>query len=109
MIVERFAQTLLNSGLFRLYTASGFFAGLIFFVINAELFTPLEMIAGIILITILFKGLSNLMLSLLISLFNLDNKREEMEFKYNKEKINTMLNELTVQDVVEANEKMKKA
>ena len=109
MIIERFSQTVINSGIFRLYIATGFFATLIFFVLNAELFTPLEMILGTILITIVLKGMSNLMLSLIISLFSLDNKRSEFDFKYNEEKIQVMLNELSVKEVIDSNKNLKKA
>lgn len=98
MIVEKFSQSVINSGIFRLYIATGFFATLIFFVINADLYTPLEMIFGIIGVTIVLKGVSNMMLSLIILLFNLDSKREELDFKYNEEKINAMMAELGVQD-----------
>ena len=108
MIIERFSQTVINSGLFRFYVATGFFATLIFFTINADLFTPMEMILGIILVTICLKGVSNMMLSLIISLFSLDNKRNEFDFKYNEEKIQVMLNELTVKDVIDANSKSQK-
>lgn len=107
MIVESFSQNVLNSGLFRLYIAAGFFATLIFFVINAELFTPSEMILWVVGITIVLKGLANIMLSLVISFFNLDKKREEIDFKYNEEKIEAMLNELAVKDIVDTNEKIK--
>ena len=110
MIIERFSQTVINSGIFRFYVATGFFATLIFFTINAELFTPMEMILGIILVTICLKGVSNMMLSLIISLFSLDNKRNEFDFKYNKEKIQVMLDELSVKDIIDTNEKnLKKA
>ncbi len=98
MVVERFSQNVINSGVFRLYIATGFFATLIFFVINADLYTPLEMIFGIIGVTIVLKGVSNMMFSLIILLFNLDSKREELNFKYNEEKINAMMAELGVQD-----------
>ncbi len=98
MIVEKFSQNVINSGIFRLYIATGFFATLIFFVVNADLYTPLEMIFGIIGVTIILKGVSNMMLSLIILLFNLDNKRDELDFKYNEEKINAMMAELGVQD-----------
>lgn len=102
MIVEKFSQNVINSGIFRLYIATGFFATLIFFVVNADLYTPLEMIFGIIGVTVILKGVSNMMLSLIILLFNLDNKREELDFKYNEEKIDAMLAELTVQDAQKA-------
>ncbi len=98
MVVERFSQSVINSGVFRLYIATGFFATLIFFVVNADLYTPLEMIFGIIGVTIVLKGVSNMMLSLIILLFNLDSRREELNFKYNEEKINAMMAELGVQD-----------
>ncbi len=104
MVVERFSQNVINSGLFRLYIATGFFSTLIFFVINAELFTPMEMIVGIIGVTVILKGISNIMLSMIISLFSLENKRSEIDFNYNDEKIDAMMNELNVQDII-ANEK----
>ncbi|QKF72594.1 putative membrane protein [Aliarcobacter faecis] len=105
MVIERFSQNLINSGLFKTYIATGFFATLLFFLFNSELFTPIEMIVGIVFITLLLKGLSNIMISLIISLFSLENKRKEFEFKYNEDKINAMLNELVVKDVIDSNEK----
>lgn len=98
MVVEKFSQSVINSGIFRLYIATGFFATLIFFVVNADLYTPIEMIFGIVGVTVILKGVSNMMLSLIILLFNLDNKRDELNFKYNEEKINEMMAELGVQE-----------
>ena len=69
----------------------------------------MEMILGIILVTVTLKGVSNLMLSLIISLFSLENKRNEFDFKYNEEKIQVMLNELSVKDVIDANKNFKKS
>ena len=109
MIVERFSQNVLNSGLSRFYVATGFFGTLIFFTINADLFTPLEMLLGIMLVTVILKGVSNMMFSMIISLFNLDNKRSEFDFKYNEEKIQVMLNELTVKDIMDTNAKIEKS
>ncbi len=108
MVIERFSQTVINSGIFKLYIATGFFATLIFFTINADLFTPMEMILGIILVTIVLKGVSNMMLSLIVSFFSLDNKRSEFDFKYNEERVQVLLNELTVKDVIDSNNKNQK-
>lgn len=105
MVVERFSQNVVNSGIFRLYIATGFFATVIFFVVNADLFTPLEMVFGIIGVTVVLKGVSNMMLSLIILLFNLENKRSEMDFKYNAEKIEAMLAELSVNEAASDNKK----
>lgn len=106
MVVERFSQNVINSGIFRLFIASGFFATVIFFVVNADLYTPLEMIFGIMGITIILKGISNIMLSMIISFFSLENKKDEMNFKYNEEKIESMLSELNVQEVLSSNSKL---
>ena len=108
MVIERFSQTVINSGIFKLYIATGFLATLIFFTINADLFTPMEMILGIILVTIVLKGVSNMMLSLIVSFFSLDNKRSEFDFKYNEERVQVLLNELTVKDVIDSNNKNQK-
>lgn len=105
MVVERFSQSVINSGLLRLFIASGFFATVIFFVINADFFTPIEMIFGIIGVTIILKGIANIMLSMIISFFSLDNKKNELNFKYNEEKIESMLSELNVQEILSSNKK----
>lgn len=109
MIVERFTQDVINSGIFRLYIATGFFAIVIFFTVNADLFTPLEMLLGVIGTTVVLKGISNMMLSLIISLFSLENKKSELDFNYNEEKIDAMLNELNVKEIISSNEKAKSA
>lgn len=104
MVIERFSQDVLNTGLFRLYTATGFFATLIFFVLNSHLFSPVEIVFWLICSTILFKAIGNLMFGLIIALFNLDNKRDELDLKYNEDKIDAMLSELNIKDI----EKMSK-
>ncbi|GGD36587.1 hypothetical protein GCM10012288_08260 [Malaciobacter pacificus] len=109
MVVERFSQSVLNSGIFRVYIATGFFATLIFFTLNSDIFTTTEILLGTIGVTILLKGLSNLMFSLVISFFSLENKKEEFDFKYNEEHINTLLNELNVNEAIDSGEKLKKA
>ncbi|QOG12007.1 hypothetical protein [Arcobacter sp. FWKO B] len=98
MIIERFSQSVIGSGLLRLYVAVGFFATLVFFVINADHYTPMEMLIGVILVTIGLKGLSYLMLSLVILFFNLDNKKAEMEFYANSTQIEQMLADLVMKE-----------
>lgn len=98
MVVERFSKSVINSGIFKIYIATGFFATLIFFVINAELFTPIEIILGVIFITVILKGISNMMLSMIILLFSLDNKKNELEFNAKAERIDILLSELKSQD-----------
>jgi len=107
MVIERFSQNVISSGVFKLYIATGFFATLIFFVVNADLFTPMEMLLGIIGVTIILKGVSNMMLSLIILLFSFDNKQAELDFKYNSEKIDSMLAELSIKEATNANTKSK--
>ena len=106
MVIERFSQGVINSGVFKIYTATGFFATLIFFVINADLFTPMEMLLGIIIITVALKGVTNMMLSLMILLFNFDNKKAQLDFEYNAEKIDSIISELAVKEAAAKNEKI---
>jgi len=106
VVVERFSQNVIGSGLFKIYIATGFFATLIFFVINADYFTPIEMIVGIVGITIILKGISNMMLSLIILLFSFDNKKAQLDFELNSDKIDTMLAELSINDASAKNEKI---
>ncbi|WP_419765523.1 MAG: hypothetical protein ACNI28_03330 [Arcobacter sp.] len=98
MIIERFSKTVIASGIFRFYVAIGFFGTSLFFLFNVHLFTPMEMVLGIIFVTIFLKTMSNVMLSLLILLFSLDNKKAELDFKYHTQKIDELISELTTSD-----------
>lgn len=98
MIIERFSKTVIASGIFRIYVAIGFFGTSLFFIFNVHLFTPMEMVLGVIFTTIFLKTMSNVMLSLLILLFNLDNKKAELDFKYHTQKIDELMSELTTSE-----------
>ncbi|MBL3519865.1 hypothetical protein ACNSOP_01920 [Aliarcobacter lanthieri] len=104
MVVERFSQNLINTGIFKVYIAIGFFATLIFFIFNTELFTPLQMLFGAVLVTVALKGLSNFMLSFIVNNFSLDQKKQDFDFRYNEEKIDLLLNQLVTKDVNDMNE-----
>lgn len=104
MVVERFSQNLINTGIFKIYIAIGFFATIIFFTFNSELFSPLQMLFGVILVTVTLKGFSNLMLSFIVNNFSLDQKRMEFDNRYNEDKINLLLNQLVVKDIKEDKE-----
>ncbi len=97
-IVEKFSRGILNSGIFKLYVAIGFFGILIFFVLNSFWFSPLEIMTGIVCAAAILKGISNIMLALMINFFNLDNIKEELEFKHNTDHIDSLLTDLTVQE-----------
>jgi hypothetical protein len=97
MIIENFSKQIFSSKIVDTYVATAFFATLIFFVLNANVYTPLEMIAGVIFITITFKGLCYIMISLVILLFNLNNKKESIEFDQVSARIDGLLNDLSLQ------------
>jgi hypothetical protein len=99
VVVERFSQNLINTGIFRIYIAIGFFATIIFFTFNAELFSPLQMLFGAILVTVTLKGFSNLMLSFIVNNFSLEQKRMDFDNRYNEDKINLLLNQLATKDM----------
>ena len=50
-----------------------------------------------------------MMLSLIILLFNFENKQEEMDFHYNSEKIDALLAELSINDATVSNAKIAKS
>lgn len=99
MVVERFSQNLINTGIFKIYIAIGFFATIIFFTFNSELFSPLQMLFGAILVTVTLKGFSNLMLSFIVNNFSLEQKRMDFDNRYNEDKINLLLNQLATKDM----------
>lgn len=104
MVVERFSQNLINTGIFKIYIAIGFFATIIFFTFNSELFSPLQMLFGAILVTVTLKGFSNLMLSFIVNNFSLDQKRMDFDNRYNEDKISLLLNQLATKDLREDKE-----
>jgi len=97
LLVEDFSSRVLRSNIVNTYVATAFFATLIFFILNANSYTPLEMMTGIVLVTIAFKGISNMMLSLVILLFNLQRKDESLEFEKSASNVNSLLNDLSLQ------------
>lgn len=103
MVVEKFSQNLINTGVFKVYIAVGFFATLIFFIFNTELFSPLQMLFGAVLVTVALKGMSNFMLSHIINHFSLEQKKLDFEEKYSEDKIGLLLNQLVVKDIDDEN------
>jgi phosphotransferase system glucose/maltose/N-acetylglucosamine-specific IIC component len=98
MKTEEFSKKLLQSKIFDTYVAAVFFGTVIFFVLNADFYTPIEMIFWVIFVTILFKGLANIMLSLLIALFNLSNEQHRMEFEKASDDLDSLVNDLAIQE-----------
>ena len=98
MVIEKFSRKMLESRIFNTYVATVFFSTLIFFVINSSVFTPLEMMFGIVSATILFKGVANIMLSMTISLVSLDNEQDSVAFKKESDNLESLVNDLAIQE-----------
>jgi hypothetical protein len=97
MVIEKFTNRLLASRLIDTYVATAFFATLIYFTLNAHLYTPIEIISSVIIVTIAFKGLGHFVVAMIISLQNLDEKRKEVEFNEKSAEIEGLLNDLALQ------------
>lgn len=97
MLVENFSNKVLRSKIIDTYVATAFFAVVIFFTLNADIYTPFEMIFGIVFVTIAFKGLAHMMVGLIISLYDFEYKKESVEFGEVSNRINGLLNDLTLQ------------
>ena len=98
MVIEKFSKKMVDSGIFNTYVATAFFASLIFFVLNSSVFTPLEMMFGIVTMTIIFKGVANIMLSMTISLVSLDNQEDHVSFKKDSDTLESLVNDLAIQE-----------
>jgi len=108
LLVEDFSKKVLSSNIVNTYVATAFFATLIFFVLNANSYTPMEMMTGIVLVTIAFKGVSNMMVSLVILLFNLKTKDESIEFEKSALHVNSLLHDLSLQQAkIKTNQNIK--
>ena len=100
MKTEEFSKRLLKSRIFDTYVAAVFFGTVIFFVLNASFYTPLEMMIGIVIVTVLFKGFANMMISMTISLFNLSNEQDKMEFEKSSNSLEALISDLAIQEAV---------
>lgn len=98
MITESFSKKFLSSKVLDTYVAASFFATLVFFVLNADHYTPFEMIFWVVLVTIAFKGLANIMFSLSISLIELDNEEDRLEFEKSSNKLESLVNDLAIKE-----------
>jgi len=98
MIIEKFTREILRTGIFDTYVAAVFFASVIFFVLNASWFTPTEVMIGIVFSTIVFKGVANMMLSMTISLVDLDNQQDKLDFKKSSDELDALVNDLAIQE-----------
>jgi len=98
MNTEEFSKRLVQSGILDTYVAAVFFGTTIFFVINSSFYTPLEMIFSIVFVTILFKGLANIMLSMNISLYSLSNEQDKVAFGESSDKLESLVNDLAIQE-----------
>jgi hypothetical protein len=98
MVVESFSRKMIASRLFNTYVAASFFATMIFFVLNSSVYTPFEMILGVVIVTIAFKSVANLMLSMTISLVNLENTEDSIAFEKSSTKLESLVNDLAIQE-----------
>jgi len=100
MVIEGFAHKVVESKVLDIYIATGFFAMLIFFVLNSNAFTPMEIIIGTIMVTVVFKGISNIMFSLIILLFGLKNNKDSYGFRQAEEKLDLLVNEMKMKAAI---------
>jgi hypothetical protein len=97
VLVEEFSNKVLRSKIIDTYVAAAFFAVIIFFTLNADLYTPIEMLFSVIFVTVAFKGLAHMMAALIILLYDFDNKKESIELGEVSSRINGLLNDLSLQ------------
>jgi len=95
---EEFSKKIIRSGLLDTYVAAVFFGTSVFFVLNSAYYTPIEMMFAIVFVTVLFKGLANVMLSMSISLVNLKNDHEKVDFEESSSKLESLVNDLAIQE-----------
>ena len=106
MYVEKFASGVLKSGVLDTYVAASFFGTVIFFVLNIHLYTPMEILLWTFIVTIGAKGLANLMLGLIIALYDLKQIEEKNKFERDSEKIDQLIAQLKLQEIEKTNNKM---
>jgi hypothetical protein len=97
VLVEEFSNKVLRSKVIDTYVATAFFAVVIFFTLNADIYTPIEMLFSVIFATVAFKGLAHMMIALIILLYDFEHKKESIELGEVSSRINGLLNDLSLQ------------
>lgn len=98
MVIHNFSKKIINSRILDTYVAAVFFATLIFFVLNAAAFKPIEIIIGVVLVTTAFKGIANVMFSLIISFVDFDKTKDVLEFEKSSDKLESLIKDLAIKE-----------
>jgi hypothetical protein len=53
---------------------------------------------GIVFITVFFKGVANMMISMTISLFTLSNEQDKLDFEKSSNALESLVNDLAIQE-----------
>jgi len=96
-MVENFFYKILETRLINTYVAAAFFATTIFFILNISLYTPSEILLWTMIVTLTFKGLAHLMVAIIIFFFDLSKREESVELRKKLNKLETLVNELSIQ------------
>jgi hypothetical protein len=106
MIVEKFFNAILKSKIIDIYVAIAFIATAVFFIMNISLYTPFEILVGIVLVTLSFKGLAYLMVSFVIMFFDLKQKEDSVQLQQKLAKLDSLVDELALQQTKLKNNKI---
>ena len=98
IVVENFTRRVLQSRILNIYVAMAFFATTIFFVLNPDNYTVLEVIFAVIIVTIAFKSFANLMFAMSVAFVNLDNTEDSIEFEKSSSKLDSLVNDLAIKE-----------
>jgi hypothetical protein len=98
VVIQAFSKKFLSSRLLDTYVAASFFGTIIFFVLNSEYYTPFEIIFWVVFVTVAFKGFANIMFSLLISLVELNNEEDRLEFEKSSNKLESLVSDLAIKE-----------
>ena len=96
-MVEKFFIKIIKTKFIDFYVATAFFATVVFFILNISLYTPSEILMWIIIVTLTFKGLAHLIVSIIIMFFDLKQIEQNLEYKKQLNKLETLVNELSIQ------------
>jgi len=106
MIVEKFFNAILKSKIIDIYVAIAFIATAVFFIMNISSYTPFEILVGIVLVTLSFKGLAYLMVSFVIMFFDLKQKEDSVQLQQKLAKLDSLVDELALQQTKLKNNKI---
>jgi hypothetical protein len=102
LIAEKIRLKIEHSGIPELFIFLGFIAAIIFYLLNINILTVMDMVVGSILLVIILRAIVNIMIGFTTSLEEIGDIEENMHFQNSYDKLEVALSDLILQETTKS-------